>query len=67
MKLLLISLYSLIYSFGVSLVTTKVLPPAMNGTVSLDGWRLDHFNKELFWEEPPEGTKNAIILTFRII
>jgi hypothetical protein len=27
----------------------------VNGTISLDGWRLEHFNKELFWEEPPEG------------
>jgi hypothetical protein len=31
------------------------LPPSFNGTITLDGWRLEHFNKELFWEEPPEG------------
>jgi hypothetical protein len=24
----------------------------------IKGWRLDHFNKELFWEEPPEGIIN---------
>ena len=67
MKFVLILIYSLIYSIGVSLVVTKLLPPAMNGTVSLDGWRLDHFNKELFWEEPPEGIAMTIILTFRLV
>ena len=67
MKLFLIFSYRLIYSFGVSLVVTKVLPPSMNGTISLDGWRLDHFNKELFWEEPPEGIFITIILTFRLV
>jgi len=48
-------------------VVTKLLPPSMNGTISLDGWRLDHFNKELFWEEPPEGIAIKIILTFRLV
>jgi hypothetical protein len=67
MKLFLIFSYRLIFSFGVSLVVTKVLPPSMNGTISLDGWRLDHFNKELFWEEPPEGIAITIILTFRLV
>ncbi len=66
MNFLPILLYSLIYSFGVSLVANKVLPPSMNGTVSLDGWRLEHFNKELFWEEPPEGTLKIIII-FRFV
>lgn len=47
---------SLISLFGVGFAISKVLPPALNGTISLDGWRLDHFNKELFWEEPPEGS-----------
>ncbi len=67
MKFYLILIHSLIYSIGVSLVVTKVLPPSMNGTISLDGWRLDHFNKELFWEEPPEGIAIKIILTFRLV
>jgi len=67
MKFVIILIYSLIYSIGVSLVVTKVLPPSMNGTISLDGWRLDHFNKELFWEEPPEGIVIKIILTFRLV
>ena len=66
MNFLPILLYSLISSFGVSLVANKVLPPSMNGTVSLDGWRLEHFNKELFWEEPPEGTVITIII-FRFV
>ncbi len=47
-------------------MANKVLPPSMNGTVSLDGWRLEHFNKELFWEEPPEGTVKTIII-FRFV
>ena len=66
MNYLPIFLYSLIYSFGVSIVANKVLTPSMNGTVSLDGWRLEHFNKELFWEEPPEGTFLKII-NFRFV
>ncbi len=43
-------------------LTKVVLPPAINGSISVDGWRLDHFNKELFWEEPPEGKSGFIII-----
>ena len=46
---------SLAALFLVNLGLSKSLPPTNNGTISVDGWRLDHFNKELFWEEPPEG------------
>jgi hypothetical protein len=47
------SLAALFFLFNLGL--SKLLPPPINGTISVDGWRLDHFNKELFWEEPPEG------------
>ena len=39
----------------------KLMPPPINGTISVDGWRLDHFNKELFWEEPPEGNNQLML------
>lgn len=52
---LLMSHLSLAALFLVNLGLSKLLPPPINGTISVDGWRLDHFNKELFWEEPPEG------------
>jgi len=50
------------------LTLAKPLPPSVNGSISLDGWRLDHFNKELFWEEPPEGslTKQLFINDLQI-
>ena len=54
MKLLMLLFF--LSSLGLSGAISKVLPPSptINGTNG-NFWRLDHFNKELFWEEPPEG------------
>jgi len=49
-------LMSLFFLLGLAGVLSKALPlpNSINGTNG-NSWRLDHFNKELFWEEPPEG------------
>lgn len=41
--------------FMVEILLSKSVPTYSTTKDSGKVWRLDSFNKELFWEEPPEG------------
>jgi hypothetical protein len=58
---LLMSVFPIAFMAMLAQFSCKLMPPPINGTISVDGWRLDHFNKELFWEEPPEGNNQLML------
>ena len=46
------SLFSLL---AVTVIAKSIIQTSGGNSSSDHVWRLDNFNKDLFWEEPPEG------------
>lgn len=40
---------------AVTVIAKSIIQPSSGNSSSDQVWRLDNFNKDLFWEEPPEG------------